>query len=556
MSTLTKSTILTTILFTTLRLLFHRNIQYLIYKNIFILNIALVILGAPKTTNAVLISSAETESKTTITAQLIGGGPYIIRNSDGNLNIENGIYFPPNSSPLLNAGTASYTNAVSTYPGYSKSEINFADSGEIINSHFSSGRVFLNLDANISNNVNFNNPVTVATFQSEHRTTAESSSLKPLFSRSATISEGLVSNFLMQNAFTTNTFLPFKSFSPFLNLNWDIDRLKIKSEPTSALSYMRDTVEVVQQSGEQTKTTTIGFISFLENGKESTIYFEDPTSKIIENWFNTNIDRDDNQLILKRNPDNLSVSVPLLDDFLSPQQNLILNLKNTHIELSYEAPPRAALQVGQSIGHKIVGESEEFQMHWDKTENILYFDRLPINITKKYKKDPLNGGYIEIDPLIHFASLDGREYFSGTEIRLVDRMGNVLYRASLPTLVFEDEIFQSQGFNMFAPILNISEANLNLSSWLQDYFKEITFDSMLLPELFLGFDQTKIGSDIWNQNFNTPVSAILSFSGPEPSTVPEPTTLLLFSLGFIYLIFMEMRMLFTDTPKNIPKRLA
>ncbi|WP_157862450.1 hypothetical protein [Nitrosococcus halophilus] len=514
----------------------------LIYKNIFILNIALLILGTPRISNAVLIPSAGTESETTITAQLMSN---------------DGIYFPPNPSTLVTAGTASYATAVSTDPDFFESEINLGNSDRTINSHSSSSSssVFLNLDANISNGGVLNDPAAIATFQSQHYTAAKSSSLDPLFSRAATISQGLISNFLIQNTFTDDTFPPPNSFNPLLNLTWDIDKLKMKSEAASSLSYMRDTIEIVQQSGGKTKTTTIGFVSLLENGKESTMYLGDSSSQAIKNWFDTNINRIDDQLILKENPGNLSVSVPLLDEFINPQQSLILHLKNTHIELSYEAPPRATFQVGQSIGHEIVGESQKFQMHWDKTNNTLYFDRLPINIKDKYKNDPLNGGYIEIDPLTHFASIEGREYFSGTEIRLLDRRGNVLYRASLPTLVFEGSIFQSQGFNMFAPILNVLEANLDVSSWLQDYFKEISFESILLPELFLGFEQTKIGSDIWDQNFNTPVNAILSFSGPKPSTVPEPTTLVLFILGFMYLILMEIKYcsrVFIKTSPNSP----
>lgn len=141
---------------------------------------------------------------------------------------------------------------------------------------------------------------------------------------------------------------------------------------------------------------------------------------------------------------------------------------------------------------------------------------------------------LEIDPLQLITSYDGREYFAGKELRLVDKNGNVLYRASLPNLVFDDRLFESQGFNMFAPILNILEADENNSNWLRDYLSKTGLDSLLLPELFIGFDPVDNAGNIWKHNFNAAAKTILSFGGAPltaPTAVPLPNSFILFALG-------------------------
>ncbi|MGR6034652.1 MAG: hypothetical protein ACU4EQ_10580 [Candidatus Nitrosoglobus sp.] len=496
------------------------------------LSIVLLLIFS-RLTNAGLIPSAETESKITITAQITGGG----------YSDNNGIYLVPSPSTLVGAYTTTYTNAISMNPILPRTEIASGALGQTINVHAasSSSSVSLNLGTNITTGGIDNDPATIAIFQGEHSTFAAALSPQPLFSKAGAASQGFISNFIIQNAFTSDNFPPSNSFNPSLNLTWGIDQLKIKSEPTTALAYMRDTMEIMQYSGGKSTTTTIGFISSSENGKESTQYFEYPTTKTIEDWFNTNVESTPNQLILKDAPDNFSISIPLLDEFLNPQQHLALSLQNDHTEFSYEAPPRATIQVGEEIGHALFNSPSESQMHWDKERNLLYFDPLPINGIGKYQDDPLNGGYIKIDPLIHFASLDGREYFSGNELKLIDKFGDILYKASLPTLVFEDDLSQLQGFNMFAPILNILEAYPDSSAWLQNYFKEINFESALLPELFLGFNQQKLGTNIWKQSFDTGITTMLSFSGPRILKVTEPSSLLLLSYFLIFLGFYKLR---------------
>lgn len=513
-----------------LRLLEEHKLKNLIKNILLSITILLTFSGLA---NAGLIPSAQTESKITITAQL----------TEGKLSDSNGIYFVPNPSTLVGAYTASYTNAIGMNFIPPRTEVDSGMLGETINIHaaFSSSSTSLNLGTGIITGDIDNDPATVAIFQGEHSTYAAALSPQPLFSKAGAVSQGIISNLIIQNNFTSDNFPPADAFNPALNLTWDIDKLKIKSEPTTALAYMKDTMKIVQSSGGRSTITTIGFITFSENGKESTRYFEYPTTQTIEDWFNENVESTSNQLSLNDNSDNFSISIPLLDEFLNPQQYLALSLQSDHAEFSYEAPPRATIQVGEKIGHDLFNSPNRSQMHWDKGSNLLYFDPLPISSINKYQYDPLNGGYIEIDPLIHFASLNGREYFSGNELRLINKTGNILYKASLPTLVFEDDLFHLQGFNMFAPILNILEAYPDSSSWLQNYFKEINFQSALIPELFLGFDQQKLRANVWDQSFDTDITAMVSFGGSKIQKVTEPSSLLLLSYFLIYLGFYRLK---------------
>jgi hypothetical protein len=238
--------------------------------------------------------------------------------------------------------------------------------------------------------------------------------------------------------------------------------------------------------------------------------------------------------MLKEDAQALNVDIPLL----THNGLVVLGIDNTHTEISYEAPPAAAYQVEDKIGH-FAPDSKSGQVHWDADRKILSFDDLSINtltneFNQHYENDPLNGGMLEIDPLQLITSYDGREYFAGKELRLVDKNGNVLYRASLPNLVFDDRLFESQGFNMFAPILNILEADGNNSNWLRDYLSKTGLDSLLLPELFIGFDPVDNAGNIWKHNFNAAAKTILSFGGAPlkvPTAVPLPNSFILFALG-------------------------
>ncbi|WP_152565146.1 hypothetical protein [Methylobacter sp. BBA5.1] len=413
----------------------------------------------------------------------------------------------PDSVPLYslaNASSETYTRAVSTSTGQQTSPT--------MHSAIASAMVQIPNDGE-----------TTATFHNTFHTASGAFSAEPLFSKGAAIGHGSVVNL-------TNT------TSSFLNLNWDFTKFNLKTEPVSAFAYISDTINITQLSASGLRTTSsYGFFTFVENGKHTTEFLGDfNVADSLRNWFDDNIMHFQNQLMLKEDAQALNVDIPLL----THNGLVVLGIDNTHTEISYEAPPAAAYQVEDKIGH-FAPDSKSGQVHWDADRKILSFDDLSINtltneFNQHYENDPLNGGMLEIDPLQLITSYDGREYFAGKELRLVDKNGNVLYRASLPNLVFDDRLFESQGFNMFAPILNILEADGNNSNWLRDYLSKTGLDSLLLPELFIGFDPVDNAGNIWKHNFNAAAKTILSFGGAPlkvPTAVPLPNSFILFALG-------------------------
>src|SRR5699024_6102845 len=129
---------------------------------------------------------------------------------------------------------------------------------------FSSSSISLNLGTSITTGGIDNDLATIAIFQGKHSTYAAAFSAQPLFSKAGAVSQGIISNLIIQNNFTSDSFPPPDAFNPALNLTWDIDKLKIRSEPTTALAYMKDTMEIVQRSGGRSTITTVGFITFSE----------------------------------------------------------------------------------------------------------------------------------------------------------------------------------------------------------------------------------------------------------------------------------------------------
>lgn len=274
-----------------------------------------------------------------------------------------------------------------------------------------------------------------------------------------------------------------------------------------------------------------GFFSFLENGNQSIGFFGDnAVTELIQNWFSANTEQTEHQVNLIQNPSSLSVNVylPVHD---TP---FWLGITNTHTEYSAEAPTVATNQVADKIGY--LASDNGNQIHWDASTGLLSFDRLPINtigslINQADSTEPLLTGYLEIDPLQFITQLDNKEYYAGKNVRLVDEYGNILYEASLPSIVFDDSLFAKQGFNLFAPILNVLAADTSTSNWLDNYLSKSQINSLLLPELFIGFNPNIIDNNIWSGNFDAPVSAFLSFTGIAP--ISEPSTLWLLFIGIL-----------------------
>ncbi|NOQ15142.1 MAG: hypothetical protein GQ583_11790 [Methyloprofundus sp.] len=463
----------------------------IIHKIIIFLVISVLFAVSLAAQASSLVPSAATSSKQSITAT-IAGSSFL----GGIADIETNTYA---AALGLNSGNLSYP---------------------VIHSSLAAAEVEIPNDGSV-----------VANFNSIFSTSATSFSSEPLFSRAAALSQSSV----------IAVVAAAPPFDPsILNLEWEFNAFSLQAEPTSAFAYIRDTINIVQSVGDTgVQVMELGFYTFLENGKQTIGFLGDSAvTQVLESWFDSNTTQAGNQVTLNISPDNLNI-----DFALTPQEFLVLRIDHEHTEISYEAPPVAIRQVEEKVGHLALSDDND-QVYWDASAGVLSFDSLPINtlttqLNQQYDNDVLNGGYLEIDPLKLLTNADGRDYFLGEELRLVDKNDNIIYRASLPSIVFDDALFADQGFNMFAPILNILEVNLNASDWLQDnHLDKLNFSSLLLPELFIGFDPLNSGDGIWNQDFNAPVTTFLSFSGV-PSAIPEPSVFLLYMLALVNLLLIR-----------------
>ncbi len=386
---------------------------------------------------------------------------------------------------------------------------------------------------------------TIASFSISQMTHATAFTLDPLFGRSAASTQGAAGwVWLYQDQESDIR-------DSFLRLTWDFEDLQLQTAPTSSLAYIRDTVTTVQVTQEgQFRLDEVGFLSTMENGVATTRAFDLPGSRVIRDWLADSLDWGPGMLTLDPDAESLAVSIPLLKGF----DELALAIFSTHNELSYEAPPSAVIQVEEAAGRRVTGNGSDPQIHWDNPSGTLSFDRIPIDLLnsgdtlggsrRDYLADPLLDGFLEIDPLVHIGTFDGREYFSGGDLRLFDGAQNLALTASVPTLVFEDGLYARQGFNGFAPLLTFEQNSINTSPWLADFLEHVTVDSLYLPELFVGVDTIQFGE----KNFSAPVSAFLSFAGPpalseSSGTVPEPGAWWLFCGGFTLLVLWRQRVL-------------
>lgn len=446
-----------------------------------------------------LIPNAQTSSNTTISATIDGATLYQL---------------------LGYADTETFAAALSSLPGAPTSSSSFHNA-------WSTAQISVPLD------------MSTTLFQTTFSTFAESLTAAPLFSKALATGQSSLLGIIAGT--------PSSSPST-LNLAWDFNSFNIQSTPSASFSYISDSITISQQSlsnPEIITSTTVGFYIGMEDGKLITKYTDTfDTAQNIENWFGDNINVSLNNLTLDPNADVLGINIPLLDlnnDFV------ILTIENLHTEYSVEAPPSATLQVAEKAGN--FNDDDLVVLHWDSEKDQLIFDPIPIDFLnsnasnqfdEKYRDDSLNGGFLEIDPLTLITEIDGREYFEGNEIRLVDRNNQTIFKASLPSLAFDDGLYDLQEYNLFAPLLNVLEFDTSNSLWLQDYVGRMQLERLIMPELFIGFDLSSDSNSMWDQNFSTSAKVFLSFSGVTANDVPEPPTLFLFTLGFIYLLLFRL----------------
>ena len=144
------------------------------------------------------------------------------------------------------------------------------------------------------------------------------------------------------------------------------------------------------------------------------------------------------------------------------------------------------------------------------------------------QNDSLAGAYLKIDPLKYVQEKGGAGYFeSSGDLQLVAEDGEILFQAAVPGLLYDERLYESEGFNLFAPLLDSKVFDPGSSQWLREFFKRMNSDVFFLPELFLdiglpvGFAPTE---DRWASDFEVPVNAALSFAGPQVSISISGTT--------------------------------
>ncbi len=490
----------------------------------------LVCLTMPMVAQATPIPVATTASALTITAELLQA---------------DGISFIKNPKAIVSAQTSTNAITLATTVKALQESLGLAQtSASAISAHTTAADtgIAVSIAEGIRLGGKLSNESILASFMTAQSTLAAAFSPEPLFGRSAASTQGAAFgiNLYKEEGVGLN--------NSSLNLVWDFDQFALWSTPASSLAYVRETITTVQVTqGGQFRFDEVGFLSYIENGVATTQAFDLPGSPVVSNWLASNLDWGVGTLTLASDAKPLAVSIPLLDAFNEGFENLALAIFSTHRELSYEAPPRAVIQVEEAAGHRVAGDESDPQIHWDPDNGVLSFDSIPIDLldnrdtwgssSREYLTDSLLGGFLEIDPLRYVGTFDGRQYFTGGDLRLVDGEENLVLTASVPTLVFEDALHAYQGFNGFAPLLMIGQNDASDSRWLADFLEHITVDSFYLPELFIGFDTMPIG----DQSFSTPVSAFLSFAGPFSGTVPEPSVLWLLCGGLMLLVLWRAR---------------
>ena len=377
----------------------------------------------------------------------------------------------------------------------------------------------------------------LARFTMSQATYAAAWTDEPLFGRATAMTEGVVLGIQLGADPARG------SDDLFLHLDWDFDALRWQGTPASSLAYVRDTLTTVQISATgAVRYDEVGFLGYLENGLPTVRVFDVPGSDAIRDWFATQFNAAAGRLLLQPDAESLRVAVPLLDAFDREFAPLGLILFSSHTEQSYEAPPRAVIQVEESAGYRASGAPGDPQVHWDPSSGLLAFDPIPLDILRGRRDwtfdadelaDSLLGGFLEIDPLAHLGTLEGRRYFSGGDLRLFDGDHHLVLTAHTPTVVLDGSLRPAQGFNGFAPILMTEPGGQSDSRWLAEFLSRVSIDSLYLPELFLGFDTGML--EAVDTPVSMPVSALLSFAGPVPP-LAEAATLWLLGGGLALLL--------------------
>lgn len=368
-----------------------------------------------------------------------------------------------------------------------------------------------------------------------HQTLAESWWPGPLAARAKAVSEAGFSDFVI-------TAKPGAE----LTLGWNLELLNLDTTPLASLSLMQHAVSiaVTPLNGESTitKTITLGLSALSQDGETRWQATDTPGSADIGDWLTDALGKGDALAAATAGGPTVTI---LLDTVQargsSGEQKLTIDVDVTHKEYAIEAPLAPVKRVAEQAGS---GDSDAM-VHWDAGKRQLTFDVLPLNvlldawenpITGLGEADPLSGGYLEIDPLTYIGNFDGSGYFdSKGSIRLRTRDGQVAMEAALQGLIYDERLYESEGFNVFGPLLQTTPFIDFNSQWLLAFYERLNSESLYLPELFIGIEPEngltrEVGALNWSEDFSANVHATLSFAGIQPVGLPGSAALLLTGL--------------------------
>jgi hypothetical protein len=369
----------------------------------------------------------------------------------------------------------------------------------------------------------------VVVFHGRSETWAVAGFAEPLFARAGALSQGVLDGVILEGLDSDSS----------LNLSWNLEGLTLRVESAGGLALLSQRVQFFQVSTDEPEKSLgeVSLLIWLEDGKAGLQVFDGRDSSVLQRQAG-------NQLSFE-----LGTLIPTSIALPKTENPITLRIVDTRTEVSIAAAPRASIPVLTGVGSSFASERDDTpRMHWNPDTGVLSFDPLPINwsggvLPGKADDALLSGGKIEIGDFRYIGESDGRRYFAGGTITLTDSQGRSMFSASLPALVLEDSLFQFQGFNLFAPILNILDVKTNSSQWIDGFMDLLALDAPYLPELFLGVDDLALTDQSWLEGFSAPVNGMLSFAGlTHPPlgleewhrrAVPLPGTLVLIALGLV-----------------------
>ncbi len=474
-----------------------------------------------------LVPLAATIGSSFVTVDLVGGGPYVVDIGGQLYDFGNGVFVYPNPTADATASVEVTASAVATDFDPDNNPATLPLTTHTVT--FAGAKAAEAGPAVVSGGV-FPDPVPLAAFTTESRTSAVAETAEPLFARSQVRSDGTVPNITVQSLFQPCCLPPPDDFQPGLQLTWDIGTWQLQADALGGFAFLRETVTVSQAIGDALITDTIGFATTVHNGQASFAVIDSLGTSGLAPWIIENAALSGSLLWLD-DPPAVTIQVPFASAFVQTGQPLTLSVASEHLAISAEAPPRAALRTAATAGQP-AGHPPTAWAVWDPARQMLAFSPLPVSVLSRgqglatdpaYADDPFRGGFIELDPLIRIWDGDAYDLFWTGALRLVGADGQILMRIDLSGAAFEAGLFDAQGFNLFAPILSVTDIEATASPWLTDYLLDSRLNPDLLPELFIGLDVAGF-EDPWAQPFQVPAWGMLSFAGNRQTTGPLPVT--------------------------------